>query len=93
MPFDSTPYCSPSAYDAASPLFHEVVAAFQSLNITVEQVHKKIHAIIASYICMMKLSLGIILVGYLMGALYHPFFYYLLLFYATFKGLISDMHP
>ncbi|XP_004304487.1 PREDICTED: protein fluG [Fragaria vesca subsp. vesca] len=39
VPFDSTPYCSPSSYDAASPLFHKVIAALQSLNITVEQLH------------------------------------------------------
>ncbi|XP_062001966.1 protein fluG-like [Rosa rugosa] len=39
VPFDSTPYCSPSSYDAASSLFHEVLAALQSLNITVEQLH------------------------------------------------------
>ncbi|KAG5556801.1 hypothetical protein RHGRI_007158 [Rhododendron griersonianum] len=38
IPFDSTPYCSTSAFDAASPMLHEVVAALQSLNIPVEQV-------------------------------------------------------
>ncbi|XP_028054126.1 sucrose nonfermenting 4-like protein [Camellia sinensis] len=35
--FDTTPYCSASAFDAASPVLHEVVAALQSLNIAVEQ--------------------------------------------------------
>ncbi|KAG5556805.1 hypothetical protein RHGRI_007158 [Rhododendron griersonianum] len=39
IPFDSTPYCSTSAFDAASPMLHEVVAALQSLNIPVEQLH------------------------------------------------------
>lgn len=42
VPFDSTPYCSTSAFDAASPIFHEVLAALQSLNVPVEQVKKKI---------------------------------------------------
>ncbi|XP_027363467.1 protein fluG [Abrus precatorius] len=39
IPFDSSPYCSSSAFDAASPLFHEVVAALHSLGISVEQIH------------------------------------------------------
>ncbi|XP_052173846.1 protein fluG [Diospyros lotus] len=39
VPFDSTPYCSTSAFDAASPIFHEVFAALCSLNIPVEQLH------------------------------------------------------
>ncbi|XP_050384485.1 protein fluG [Argentina anserina] len=39
VPFDSTPYCSPSSYDAASPLFNEVLTALQSLDISVEQLH------------------------------------------------------
>lgn len=39
LPIDSTPYCSTSAFDAASPLLHEVVVALDSLNITVEQLH------------------------------------------------------
>ncbi|CAN6580955.1 unnamed protein product [Malus baccata var. baccata] len=39
VPFDSTPYCSASAYDSASYLFHEIVPALHSLNITVEQLH------------------------------------------------------
>ncbi|KAK7830757.1 protein flug [Quercus suber] len=37
MPIDSAPYGSTSAFDATSPLLHEVVAALNSLNITVEQ--------------------------------------------------------
>ena len=41
VPFDSTPYASTSAYDAASPLFQEVVATLHSLNIPVEQVLAK----------------------------------------------------
>lgn len=39
VPFDRTPYCSTASVDAASPIFHEVVAALQSLNIPVEQLH------------------------------------------------------
>ncbi|KAK4583073.1 hypothetical protein RGQ29_026022 [Quercus rubra] len=39
MPVDSTPYCSTSAFDAMSPLLQEVVAALDSLNVTVEQLH------------------------------------------------------
>ncbi|EXB75910.1 Protein fluG [Morus notabilis] len=39
MPFDSTPYSSTSAYDAASPIFQEVVSTMHSLNIPVEQLH------------------------------------------------------
>ncbi|VVA09406.1 PREDICTED: fluG [Prunus dulcis] len=39
VPFDSAPYCSTSSYDAASYLFHEVIPALHSLNITVEQLH------------------------------------------------------
>ncbi|KAH9602115.1 hypothetical protein KSS87_015916 [Heliosperma pusillum] len=38
-PFDSTPYCSTSAYDAAAPILHEMFDALQSLDITVEQLH------------------------------------------------------
>ncbi|KAA8518679.1 hypothetical protein F0562_016153 [Nyssa sinensis] len=41
VPFDSTPYSSTSAYDAASHLFHEIINALQSLNIPVEQVHSE----------------------------------------------------
>ncbi|XP_010556518.1 PREDICTED: protein fluG isoform X2 [Tarenaya hassleriana] len=39
VPFDSGPYCSTSSYDAASPLFHDIVPALDSLNIIVEQFH------------------------------------------------------
>ncbi|KAH7853720.1 hypothetical protein Vadar_005910 [Vaccinium darrowii] len=39
IPFDVTPYCSTSAFEAASPILLEAVAALQSLNITVEQIH------------------------------------------------------
>ncbi|CAH2064248.1 unnamed protein product, partial [Thlaspi arvense] len=39
VPFDFGPYCSSSSYDAASPIFHEIVPALESLNITVEQFH------------------------------------------------------
>nr|DAD48788.1 TPA_asm: hypothetical protein HUJ06_018725 [Nelumbo nucifera] len=39
VPFDSTPYCSTSAFDSASPLFQEVYFALQSLDIPVEQLH------------------------------------------------------
>lgn len=41
VPFDSNPYSSTSAYDAASPIFQEVVATLHSLNIPVEQVLEK----------------------------------------------------
>lgn len=62
VPFDSTPYCSPSSYDAASPLFHKVIAALQSLNITVEQVQKNLMLwlllIFVRGICHLKWSLG-----------------------------------
>ncbi|XP_073062854.1 protein fluG isoform X2 [Primulina eburnea] len=39
VPFDKTPYCSTSSFDAAFPVFHEIVASLQSLNIVVEQLH------------------------------------------------------
>ncbi|KAL0344679.1 UNVERIFIED_CONTAM: Glutamine synthetase [Sesamum radiatum] len=39
VPFDATPYCSTSAFDAAFPILNEVVASLQSLNIEVEQLH------------------------------------------------------
>ncbi|KAL2229373.1 UNVERIFIED_CONTAM: Protein fluG [Sesamum indicum] len=39
VPFDATPYCSTSAFDAAFPMLNEVVASLQSLNIEVEQLH------------------------------------------------------
>ena len=45
MPVDSTPYCSTSAFDAMSPLLQEVVAALDSLNVTVEQVQMKLNTI------------------------------------------------
>jgi hypothetical protein len=45
LPIDSTPYCSASAFDAASPLLHEVVVALDSLNITVEQVQMKLNVV------------------------------------------------
>ncbi|KAL0336931.1 UNVERIFIED_CONTAM: protein fluG [Sesamum calycinum] len=39
VPFDATPYCSTSSFDAAFPILSEVVASLQSLNIEVEQLH------------------------------------------------------
>ncbi|KAG4996245.1 hypothetical protein JHK84_027294 [Glycine max] len=39
IPFDSSPYCSSSAFDAASPILHEVAASLHSLGISVEQLH------------------------------------------------------
>ncbi|KAK7277449.1 hypothetical protein RJT34_22462 [Clitoria ternatea] len=39
VPFDSNPYCSSSAFDAASPILGEVADALHSLGITVEQLH------------------------------------------------------
>ncbi|GLT89846.1 hypothetical protein SLE2022_078100 [Rubroshorea leprosula] len=39
VPIDLTPYCSTAAFDAVSPLFHEIVADLNSLNIEVEQFH------------------------------------------------------
>ncbi|ESQ45170.1 hypothetical protein EUTSA_v10010120mg [Eutrema salsugineum] len=39
VPFDFGPYCSTSSYDAASPIFHDIVPALESLNIKVEQFH------------------------------------------------------
>lgn len=39
VPFDTKPYCSTSAFDAAFPILREVTSALQSLNITVEQLH------------------------------------------------------
>ncbi|KAL0724961.1 hypothetical protein Bca4012_039560 [Brassica carinata] len=39
VPFDVGPYCSTSSYDAASPMFHEIIPALESLNIPVEQFH------------------------------------------------------
>ncbi|CAA0829710.1 Unknown protein [Striga hermonthica] len=39
VPFDATPYCSTSAFDAAFPVLNEIVTCLQSLNIVVEQLH------------------------------------------------------
>ncbi|OIW01572.1 hypothetical protein TanjilG_21152 [Lupinus angustifolius] len=39
VPFDSSPYCSSSAFDAAYPVLSEVTAALLSLGISVEQLH------------------------------------------------------
>lgn len=39
VPFDSSPYSSSSAFDAASPLLREVAAALHSLGISVELLH------------------------------------------------------
>ncbi|KAJ8435650.1 hypothetical protein Cgig2_003305 [Carnegiea gigantea] len=39
VPFDSTPYCSTSSFDAAAPILQEIFAALQSLDIQTEQVH------------------------------------------------------
>ncbi|KAK9059609.1 hypothetical protein SSX86_020313 [Deinandra increscens subsp. villosa] len=39
VPFDTSRYCSTSAFDAASPILHEVVNSLQLLNIDVEQLH------------------------------------------------------
>ncbi|KAL9268684.1 fluG-like protein [Drosera capensis] len=39
VPFDSTPYCSAAAFDAASPILHEVYEALVSLGVAVEQIH------------------------------------------------------
>lgn len=38
-PFDLSPYCSTSSFDAASAILQEMFAALQSLDITLEQVH------------------------------------------------------
>ncbi|KAL8223982.1 hypothetical protein R6Q57_019457 [Mikania cordata] len=39
VPFDTSRYCSTSAFDNASPILHEVVNSLQFLNIDVEQLH------------------------------------------------------
>ncbi|RRT70798.1 hypothetical protein B296_00030781, partial [Ensete ventricosum] len=39
VPFDKTPYCSTSAFDAASPILQEVNSALESMDISVEQLH------------------------------------------------------
>ncbi|XP_050228434.1 protein fluG [Mercurialis annua] len=39
VPIDSASYCSAAGYDAVAPILHEVVAALDSLNIPVDQLH------------------------------------------------------
>ncbi|CAI8602514.1 unnamed protein product [Vicia faba] len=39
IPFDSSPYCSSSAFDAASTILREVASALHSIGIQVEQLH------------------------------------------------------
>ncbi|KAK6231694.1 hypothetical protein SCA6_001767 [Theobroma cacao] len=39
VPIDSKPYCSFSGFDAISTLFQEIIAALNSLNVVVEQLH------------------------------------------------------
>ncbi|KAL4573425.1 hypothetical protein LXL04_020230 [Taraxacum kok-saghyz] len=39
VPFDTSRYCSTSAFDGASPILHEIVNSLQLLNIDVEQLH------------------------------------------------------
>ncbi|KAK8561960.1 hypothetical protein V6N12_049015 [Hibiscus sabdariffa] len=39
VPIDSKSYCSSSGFDAISTLFQEIVAALNTLNVTVEQLH------------------------------------------------------
>ncbi|KAK8666122.1 hypothetical protein V6N13_006274 [Hibiscus sabdariffa] len=39
VPIDSKSYCSSSEFDAISTLFQEIVAALNTLNVTVEQLH------------------------------------------------------
>ncbi|XP_057983098.1 protein fluG [Malania oleifera] len=39
VPFDLTPYCSTSGYDAASSILHEIIVDLWSLKIPVEQMH------------------------------------------------------
>ncbi|CAL1398298.1 unnamed protein product [Linum trigynum] len=41
VPLESTAYCSTAGFDGASPILHDVVAALDSLNIPVEQLHKE----------------------------------------------------
>lgn len=45
VPFDFGPYSSTSSFDAASPIFHEIVPALESLNIVVEQVTNNLYII------------------------------------------------
>lgn len=42
-PFDLSPYCSTSSFDAASAILQEMFAALQSLDITLEQVCSEYH--------------------------------------------------
>ncbi|KAJ1419453.1 Glutamine synthetase, catalytic domain [Sesbania bispinosa] len=39
VPIDSSPYCSSSAFDAASPILRDIASALHSLGISVEQLH------------------------------------------------------
>ncbi|KAK1403366.1 Glutamate-ammonia ligase [Heracleum sosnowskyi] len=39
VPFDTSSYCSTSAFDVASPILYEIIAALESLNIPVDQLH------------------------------------------------------
>ncbi|KAG9456803.1 hypothetical protein H6P81_001311 [Aristolochia fimbriata] len=39
VPFDLTPYCSASAFDAAFPILQEIYTSLQSMGVTLEQVH------------------------------------------------------
>lgn len=48
VPFDTSHYCSTSAYDAASPILHEIVNSLDSLNIDVEQVNNSTYIMYAS---------------------------------------------
>lgn len=49
MPFDSSSYCSTSAFDAASPILYEIIAALESLNIPVDQVRKVLIVLLGLY--------------------------------------------
>lgn len=42
LPFDHTRYCSTASFDAASSVLEEIATLLQSLNITVEQVKRKL---------------------------------------------------
>lgn len=48
VPFDFGPYSSTSSFDAASPIFHEIVPALESLNIVVEQVTNNLYIVYTS---------------------------------------------
>ncbi|KAL8135908.1 hypothetical protein AgCh_010505 [Apium graveolens] len=39
VPFDTSSYCSTSAFDVAAPILYEIIAALESLNIHVDQLH------------------------------------------------------